>query len=149
MRGRATMRDLSVFAGWFGLPTDEFLLPWRSISAEQPGGRTRGRQDWSAPMVIVAGHITVEPQQRESSLAGCVRIVEQARRAVGCLDVAICADLVDPGRVNIFERWESQAGLGTFLTTGPDTEQRRAVRTVSFRGYHIADVRGVFGEGAE
>jgi quinol monooxygenase YgiN len=41
-------------------------------------------------MVIVARHITVEPQQRESYLAGCVRIVEQARRAVGCLDVAIC-----------------------------------------------------------
>ena len=38
MRGRATVRDLSVFAGWFGLPNDEFLLPWRSISAEQPGG---------------------------------------------------------------------------------------------------------------
>jgi hypothetical protein len=32
------MRDLSVFAGWFGLPNDEFLLPWRSISAEQAGG---------------------------------------------------------------------------------------------------------------
>ena len=45
-------------------------------------------------MVIVAGHITVEPQQRESYLAGCVRIVEQARPAVGCLDVAVCADLV-------------------------------------------------------
>jgi hypothetical protein len=62
-------------------------------------------------MVIVAGHITVEPQQRKSYLAGCVRTVEQAHRAVGCLDVAICADLVDPGRVNIFERWESQAAL--------------------------------------
>ena len=23
---------------WFGLPNDEFLVPWRSISAEQPGG---------------------------------------------------------------------------------------------------------------
>ena len=30
-------------------------------------------------MVIVAGHITVEPQQRESYLAGCVSVVEQAR----------------------------------------------------------------------
>ena len=40
-------------------------------------------------MVIVAGHITVEPQQRESYLAGCVSIVERARGAAGCLDVAI------------------------------------------------------------
>src|SRR2546425_7802295 len=90
-----------------------FSCPGGLSQRNSLAGWTRGRQDWSAPMVIVAGHITVEPQQRESSLAGCVRIVEQARRAVGCLDVAICADLVDPGRVNIFERWESQAGLGT------------------------------------
>jgi len=71
-------------------------------------------------MVIVAGHIPVEPQQRESHLAGWVRIVEQARRAVGCLDVAICAGMVDPGRVNIFEHGESPA-LETFRSSGPDT----------------------------
>src|SRR5438105_4101418 len=96
------------------------------------------RHPWSS----LQGHITVEPQQRESYLAGCVRIVEQARRAVGCLDVAICADLVEPGRVNIFERWESQAALETFRSSGPDTEQRRAMLTVSVQEYDIADVGG-------
>ncbi len=100
-------------------------------------------------MVIVAGHITVEPQQRESYLAGCVLIVEQARRAVGCLDFAICADLVDPGRVNIFERWESQGALATFRSSGPDTEQRRAMLTVSVEEYDFADVRPAFREGAD
>jgi quinol monooxygenase YgiN len=78
-----------------------------------------------------------------------VRIVEQARRAVGCLVVAICADLVDPGRVNIFERWESQAALETFRSSGPDTEQRLAMLMVSVQEYDIADVRAEFGEGAE
>jgi hypothetical protein len=43
-----------MFAGWLGLPNDEFLLPWRSISAEQPGGldtkATVKLQGWSAPM---------------------------------------------------------------------------------------------------
>jgi quinol monooxygenase YgiN len=62
-------------------------------------------------MVIVAGHITVGPQQRESYLAGCVSIVALARGAADCLGCAISADLIDPGRVNIFERWESQAAL--------------------------------------
>jgi hypothetical protein len=52
-------------------------------------------------MVIVAGHITVEPQQRESYLAGCVSVVERTRGTAGCLDLAITADLIDPGRVNI------------------------------------------------
>jgi hypothetical protein len=28
-------------------------------------------------MVIVAGHITVDPEQRESYLAGCVSVVER------------------------------------------------------------------------
>jgi quinol monooxygenase YgiN len=38
-------------------------------------------------MVTVAGHITVDPEQRESYLAGCMSVVEQARRAAGCLDL--------------------------------------------------------------
>jgi quinol monooxygenase YgiN len=100
-------------------------------------------------MVIVSGHITVEPQQRKSYLAGCVRIVVQARRAVGCLAVAICADLVDPRRANLFERWESQAALETFRSSGPDTEQRPAMLAVSVQEYDIADVRPVFGKEAE
>jgi quinol monooxygenase YgiN len=59
-----------------------------------------------------------------------LRIVEEARRAIGCLDVAISADLLDPGRVNIFERWESQTALEAFRRGVPDTEQRLAMLTV-------------------
>jgi hypothetical protein len=55
-------------------------------------------------MVIVAGHITVDPERRESYLAGSMSVVERARRADGCLDSAITADLLDPSRVNLFER---------------------------------------------
>ena len=47
-------------------------------------------------MVIVAGHITVDPEQRESYLAGSMSVAEKARRADGCLDFAITADLSTP-----------------------------------------------------
>jgi hypothetical protein len=30
--------EIAARTGWFGSPSDEFLLPWRSISAEQHGG---------------------------------------------------------------------------------------------------------------
>ncbi|MGH3759332.1 putative quinol monooxygenase [Actinophytocola sp.] len=60
-------------------------------------------------MVIVAGHVVVDPRQRESYLAECVSVVDQARRAPGCLDFAISADLVDVGRILSFERGEPQA----------------------------------------
>lgn len=95
-------------------------------------------------MIIVAGHLTVAPEQRESYLAGCVSIVEQARRAPGCLDYAITADLVDSGRIAIFERWESQAAVETFRSTGPSDEQGAMILAASVAEYDVADVRSLF-----
>ena len=100
-------------------------------------------------MVIVAGHITVEPQQREAYLADCVSVVEQARGAAGCLDFAITADLIDPGRINIFERWASQAAVDAFRGSGPSDEQGAAIRSASVAEYDVAAVRPVFGKEAE
>jgi quinol monooxygenase YgiN len=98
-------------------------------------------------MVIVAGHITVDPEQRESYLAGSMSVVEKARRADGCLDFAITADLLDPGRVNLFERWESQAAVKGFRRRGPSNKQRAAMLSVSVAEYDIADARPLFGKG--
>lgn len=55
-------------------------------------------------MIIVAGHIIVDPEVREPYLAGCLGVVEQARSAPGCLDFALTADLVDPRRIDAYER---------------------------------------------
>ena len=99
-------------------------------------------------MVIVAGHITVDAEERQSYLAGCMSVVEQARRADGCLDFAITADLLDPGRVNLFERWETQAAVETFRGSGPSDEQGATMLSASVAEYDIADVRSLFGEGS-
>ena len=98
-------------------------------------------------MVIVAGPTPVEPQQRESYRAGCVSAGERARGAAGCLDFAITADPIDPGRVNIFERWESQATLNTARGNAPGFEQAEAMLSVSVADYDVADVRPLFGGG--
>ena len=78
-------------------------------------------------MVIVAGFITVEPTAREAYLAGCKPVVAAVRAAAGCLDFAISAGLVDPGRINIFERWASQEAAQTFRGNGPSDEQGAAM----------------------
>ena len=98
-------------------------------------------------MGIGAGHITVEPQQRESYLAGCVSVVEQARGTAGCLDFAITADLIEPGRVNLFERWESHAAVKAFRRRAPRNKQGAAMLLASVAEYDIADMRPVFGNG--
>ena len=95
-------------------------------------------------MVIVAGHVTVEPEQRAAYVAGCVTVVEQARETAGCLDFAITADLIDPGRVDLFERWESQAAVKTFRKRGPRNKSGAAMLSASVAEYDIADVRQLF-----
>jgi quinol monooxygenase YgiN len=104
-------------------------------------GRVRPTQE--EYMVIVAGQLVVDPEQRESYLAGCIGVVEQARRTPGCLDFAISADLVEPGRINIFERWESQAAVEAFRGDGPSDDQRGAVLSASVAEYDVGDVRSL------
>jgi quinol monooxygenase YgiN len=94
-------------------------------------------------MVIVAGQIFVDPAEREPYLAGCVDVVEQARRAPGCLDFAISGDLVDPGRINILERWETQEALEAFRGSGPSEEQSAALLAASVAEYDVAAVRSL------
>jgi quinol monooxygenase YgiN len=94
-------------------------------------------------MVIVAGQLVVKPEQRESYLATCIGVVEQARGAPGCLDFAVSADLVEPGRVNIFERWESQAAVEAFRGSGPSDEQNAALLSASVAEYDVGDVRSL------
>lgn len=74
---------------------------------------------------------------------GCVTVVEQAREAAGCLDFAITADLVDAGRVNVFERWESRAAVETFRDSGPDDDQAAAMVAASVAEYDIADMKSL------
>jgi quinol monooxygenase YgiN len=92
-------------------------------------------------MVIVAGHITVQPEERDQYLARCDSVVEQARNAPGCLDFAISADLIDRGRINIFERWESQAAVEAFRGAGPSDDQGAATVSASVAEYDVADNR--------
>jgi quinol monooxygenase YgiN len=92
-------------------------------------------------VVIVAGHLIVDPNGRESYLASCVSVVEQARRAPGCLDYALTADLVDPGRIDIFERWESQAAVELFRGSGSSDEQNSMIISASVAEYDVAGTR--------
>ena len=60
-------------------------------------------------MLIIAGHLVVDPTERDAYVAECVTVVAAARRAPGCLDFSITADSVDPARIRVFERWADEA----------------------------------------
>jgi len=94
-------------------------------------------------MVIVAGHLILDPDQRESYLAGCVSVVEQARSTAGCLDFSITADLVDAGRIVIFERWTSQYAVEAFRGAGPTDDQSAALLAASVSEYDVTATRSL------
>jgi quinol monooxygenase YgiN len=94
-------------------------------------------------MLIVAGHIMVDPGQRTSYLTTCRDVVEQARRAPGCLDFSLTADLVDPGRVNVFEHWETQSAVEAFRGSGPTDEQSAMVVSATVAEYDVNTARSL------
>lgn len=88
-------------------------------------------------MIIVAGHLVMDPGDRETYLQSCVEAVRQGRQASGCFDFSATADLLDDARVNVFERWRSRQDLEAFRTEGPSEEQQSMLRGGSVAEYAV------------
>ncbi|MFJ4467673.1 putative quinol monooxygenase [Streptomyces sp. NPDC089424] len=91
-------------------------------------------------MIIIAGKLWVDAADREAYLAGCSEVVEQARAAVGCLDFALSADLIEPDRINVYERWESDEALARFRGAGMEAEHAAQIRDAEVSRYGISDI---------
>jgi quinol monooxygenase YgiN len=66
-------------------------------------------------VIIVAGHFIVDPDQRDQFLAGRADVMARSRAEPGCITYAFTPDQLDPGRVLLFERWESKEALAGHL----------------------------------
>lgn len=89
-------------------------------------------------MIIVAGHLVVDPAERDAYIAGCVDAVRAARDAPGCLEFSVSPDLVDPARIQVYERWESLAELEAFRGSGPSDEQQTTILDASVAEYDVS-----------
>lgn len=90
-------------------------------------------------MIIVSGYLTVDPADRPHYLDGCAEVVRSARAAPGCIDFALGADLVEPARINVYERWATEQQLHDFRGSGPDSEQATAVIDADVREFTVLD----------
>ncbi|MGI9002557.1 MAG: putative quinol monooxygenase [Pseudonocardia sp.] len=89
-------------------------------------------------MIIIAGRLQVDRVDRDRYVTDCVAVVQQARTAPGCLDFAITADSIEPDRINVYERWQSDAHLAQFRGSGPDAEQSAQLRDAQVWKYRIS-----------
>ncbi|MFF2650786.1 putative quinol monooxygenase [Streptomyces sp. NPDC058045] len=82
-------------------------------------------------MIIIAGELRLDPDDRDAYLAGCAQVVKPARAAAGCLDYAryaLAADLIEPGSTS------TSAGRCQWcLVESDDESPRRRVRAAEER----------------
>jgi quinol monooxygenase YgiN len=94
-------------------------------------------------VIIVSGHLSMDAAARTAYLEGCVAVVEAARRAPGCLEFSVAADLLDPGRVVVVERWESAEAVAAFRGNGPSDAQQAVVTGADVAEYDVASSRSL------
>lgn len=91
-------------------------------------------------MLIIAGYLVVDAEDREAFVTEGVKVVSMARTAHGCLDFSITADTLDPQRVAIFERWETEEDLLAFRGSGPDSGTTARILDADVKRYVIESV---------
>jgi quinol monooxygenase YgiN len=94
-------------------------------------------------VIIVAGHFVVDPEQRDEFLRSRADVMRTSRSEAGCITYAFSPDPLDPGRVHLFERWESKAALADHLTAlrqGPRRPDAVEVLEAEVQQYEISAV---------
>ncbi|WP_205474991.1 putative quinol monooxygenase [Nocardioides sp. SYSU D00038] len=89
----------------------------------------------------MSGHVLVEPGDRAAYLEGCTDVVERARATPGCLDFALSPDLLDPGRVNVLERWSSREAVEEFRGSGVSAGQAAVIRSAVVTEHEVTAER--------
>ncbi len=89
-------------------------------------------------VIIVSGSLDVEPAERAAYLESCVEVIVAARQAPGCVNFHLSADAIDPGRVNVFEQWESVSAVEVFRGSGPSSEQTAVILSATVHQHEIS-----------
>jgi len=73
--------------------------------------------------IVIAGEVDFPPENRDAALAGAKSLIDMALAEPGCRHYAWSADPHDPGRVHVFEEWDS----ADELQAHPECEAYRAM----------------------
>ena len=88
-------------------------------------------------MIVIAGTVDVDPSKRDAALEAGKPHMQATRAWPGCMDYVWSADLLVPGRIYVFERWDSEENLASHFK-GPHYIAMRD--TIAAHGLQAADV---------
>jgi len=96
-------------------------------------------------MIVIAGHVTIDPQQREKAEAAAREMMLETRKENGCISYTFSADLDQAGRFRIFEEWENDEDLRAHFASPHMARFQQAVgglgvREMKVQRYEVSKV---------
>jgi quinol monooxygenase YgiN len=96
-------------------------------------------------MIVIAGHVSLDPAQRENAVAAAREMMRETRQERGCISYTFSADLEQPGRFLIFEEWESDDALRAHFAAPHMARFQKAVgglgvREMKVQRYEVSKV---------
>jgi quinol monooxygenase YgiN len=96
-------------------------------------------------MIVIAGHVTIDPQKREPAEAAAREMMQETRREAGCISYTFSADLERAGRFLIFEEWEGDEALRAHFAAPHMARFQKAmgglgVREMKVQRYEVSKV---------
>jgi quinol monooxygenase YgiN len=96
-------------------------------------------------MLVIAGHIRIDPARHEDAVRAAVEVQEATRREAGCISYTFSADLAEKGVFRIFEEWASPEALAEHFRTSHMARFQGAigglgVRELKVQRYEISSV---------
>ena len=96
-------------------------------------------------MIVIAGHVVLDPKQREKAEAAAREMMSETRKEQGCISYTFSADLEEPGRFQIFEEWEGDEALRAHFASPHMARFQQAVgglgvREMKVQRYEVSKV---------
>ena len=87
--------------------------------------------------IIISGTVDLDPDQMAAAMAAAKPLIEGALTQEGILDYDWCPDPLTPGRLRVFERWESEQALRNHFNNHWYTDMRMTLAQFGIRGADV------------
>jgi len=88
-------------------------------------------------MLIIAGKFRIDPAQRDVAVAAANEMMDETLKEKGCHAYSFAADLSDPARFHLFERWESQTALDAHFATKHMARFQAVIGKLGVRDFEV------------
>ncbi|MEM9050399.1 MAG: putative quinol monooxygenase [Pseudomonadota bacterium] len=93
-------------------------------------------------MIVVTGEIEIDPAQIETLRAAAITMMEETAKEAGCEFYRFYQDLEHPGRLRVYEEWESEAHLQAHMETAHMAVWRSALAEIDIKSRKIQVLTG-------